>query len=99
MTEKDLVYANYWRSLDTSLETAMYTPDKLREQLKSVGSDFKNDDLKELFKKSLWKFLDDARPLRCYYNEKNLGQLIDFWEEFLKIYERAKSLTLQNRYD
>jgi len=99
MTERDLVYANYWRSLDASLETAMYTPDKLREQLKSVGSDFNNDDLKELFKKSLWKFLDDARPLRCYYNEKNLGQLIDFWEEFLKIYERAKSLTLQNRYD
>lgn len=99
MTKEELEYANYWRSLDASLETAMYTPDKLREQLKSVGSDFKNDDLKELFKKSLWKFLDDARPLRCYYNEKNLGQLIDFWEEFLKIYERAKSLTLQNRYD
>lgn len=99
MTKEELEYANYWRSLDASSETAMYTPDKIREQLASVGHDFKNDDLKNLFKKSLWKFLDDARPLRCYYNEKNLGQLIDFWEEFLKIYERAKSLTLQNRYD
>ena len=99
MTKEELEYANYWRSLDASSETAMYTPDKIREQLASVGHDFKNDDLKDLFKKSLWKFLDDAHPLRCYYNERNLGQLIDFWEEFLKIYERAKSLTLQNRYD
>lgn len=99
MTMNQLEYSTYWRSLDASLETAMYTPDKLREQLKSVGSDFKNDDLKDLFKKSLWKFLEDAHPLRCFYNGKNLGQLIDFWEEFLKIYERAKSLTLQNRYD
>lgn len=89
----------FWRALDRSEETEMYTADRISELLNTSKIDFTNDDVKSLFKNGLWDFCKKAQPLKYYYNScKNLSNLIDFWKCFFDAYSIAKPLTIQNRY-
>jgi len=99
LTSQQSEHELFWRALDRSEETEMYTADRIFELLNTSKMDFTNDDVKSLFKNGLWDFCQKAQPLKYYYNScKNLPDLIDFWKCFFDAYSIAKPLTIQNRY-
>lgn len=92
----------FWRSLDQYEETAMYTPDKMKEAISTLSGDYTNDDIKKLFDNSQWKikeFVKKTKLLDYYFGSyKTIEPLIEFWENFFRSYDMAEPLTLQNRY-
>ncbi len=99
LTSQQSEHELFWRALDRSEETEMYTADRIFELLNTSKMDFTNDDVKSLFKNELWDFCQKAQPLKYYYNScKNLPDLIDFWKCFFDAYSIAKPLTIQNKY-
>jgi len=92
----------FWRGLDQIEDTAMYTPDKLKEALNTLAGEYTNDDIKKLFDNAHWeiqKFIEKTKILNYYYGSyKTIEPLITFWENFMKSYDITRPLTLQNRY-
>lgn len=89
----------FWRSLDSSEETCMYTVDKISEKIMRLSGKFTNDDIKKLFNEEMWQFISKSHLLKYYYGSyKTVEPLIKFGNDFINAYKIAKMLTLQNKY-
>lgn len=97
----------FWRTLDDSEETALYTATKIRNMFSGLPSEFDNDDLKTIFKpyqpdaenSEIWQFIDKSHMLDYYYSDyRNVGELIKFFAEFEKSYGIAHAKTVANRF-
>ncbi|WP_036599387.1 ATP-binding protein [Oribacterium sp. oral taxon 078] len=97
----------FWRTLDDSEETALYTATKIRDMFSALPPEFNNDNLKTVFKQyqpdpensGIWKFIDKSHILDYYYNDyRNVGKLINFFDDFEKAYDIAHAKTLENRF-
>ena len=97
----------FWRTLDDSEETALYTATKIRNMFSGLPTEFDNDDLKTIFKpyqpdaenSEIWQFIDKSHMLDYYYSDyRNVGELIKFFSEFEKSYGIAHAKTIANRF-
>ena len=92
----------FWRTIDQSEETFLYSRDKIYQQLNSILPVFCNDDLKKLFKKNegmLWKFVKSSNIIDFYYSDYNtIPELIDFIKNLKSAYDMTKPITVKNRY-
>lgn len=97
----------FWRTLDDSEETALYTATKIRNMFSGLPTEFDNDDLKTIFKpyqpdaenSEIWQFIDKSHMLDYYYSDyRNVGELIKFFAEFEKSYGIAHAKTVANRF-
>lgn len=97
----------FWRTLDDSEETALYTATKIRNMFSELPTEFDNDDLKTIFKpyqpdaenSEIWQFIDKSHMLDYYYSDyRNVGELIKFFAEFEKSYGIAHAKTVANRF-
>ena len=97
----------FWRTLDDSEETALYTATKIRNMFSGLPTEFDNDDLKTIFKpyqpdaenSEIWQFTDKSHTLDYYYSDyRNVGELIKFFSEFEKSYGIAHAKTIANRF-
>lgn len=97
----------FWRTLDDSEETALYTATKIRNMFSGLPTEFDNDDLKTIFKpyqpdaenSEIWQFIDKSHMLDYYYSDyRNVGELIKFFAEFEKSYDRTHAKTVANRF-
>ena len=97
----------YWRTLDDSEETALYTATKIRNIFSGLPTEFDNDDLKTIFKpyqpdaenSEIWQFIDKSHMLDYYYSDyRNVGELIKFFADFENAYNIAHAKTVANRF-
>lgn len=97
----------FWRTLDDSEETVLYTATKIRDMFSALPPEFNNDNLKTVFKQyqpdsensGIWQFIDKSHILDYYYNDyRNVGKLINFFDDFEKAYDIAHAKTLENRF-
>lgn len=97
----------FWRTLDDSEETALYTATKIRNMFSGLPTEFDNDDLKTIFKpyqpdaenSEIWQFIDKSHILDYYYSDyRNVGELINFFADFEKSYSIAHAKTVANRF-
>lgn len=96
-------HINFWRSLDSREDTALYTPDKIKTKFKDLSKQFNNDDLKKIFGKELngdvWDFIKLARVVKYYYFDyEKIGVLIDFVNDLKRAYDIAEPITVANRW-
>lgn len=97
---------DFWGSLDDRVETSLYTASKLRDLISKVGTEFNNDDLKDLFqdysaekKSQMWRFIDDSELLNYYYGSyETVEELVEFFEKLSQAYNITYSETLSNRF-
>lgn len=97
----------FWRTLDDSEETALYTATKIRNMFSGLPTEFDNDDLKTIFKpyqpdaenSEIWQFIDKSHMLDYYYSDyRNVGELIKFFADFENAYNIAHAKTVANRF-
>ncbi len=97
----------FWRTLDDSEETALYTATKIRNIFSGLPTEFDNDDLKTIFKpyqpdaenSEIWQFIDKSHMLDYYYSDyRNVGELIKFFADFENAYNIAHAKTVANRF-
>lgn len=97
----------FWRTLDDSEETALYTVTKIRNIFSGLPTEFDNDDLKTIFKpyqpdaenSEIWQFIDKSHMLDYYYSDyRNVGELIKFFADFENAYNIAHAKTVANRF-
>lgn len=108
LTHRETDHAVFWRTLDQKEETALYTAAKIRNLFSGLSPDFNNDELKTFFgeyradsdkNSEIWKFIDKSGLLDYYYGDyATIGELLQFFSEFKKAYDMAKSRTLANRF-
>lgn len=97
----------FWRTLDDRADTALYTATKIRNLFSGLPTDFTNDNLKSVFKtyqtgaenSEIWQFIDKSNMLDYYYSDYgNVGELIDFFTDFEKAFDRTHAKTIANRF-
>lgn len=97
----------FWRTLDDSEETALYTATKIRNIFSGLPTEFDNDDLKTIFKpyqpdaenSEIWQFIDKSHMLDYYYSDyRNVGELVKFFADFENAYNIAHAKTVANRF-
>lgn len=97
----------FWRTLDDSEVTALYTATKVRNMFSGLQEEFNNDDLKNIFKpykpgtenSEIWQFIDKSNLLDYYYSDyRKVGELIEFFADFEKAYDIAHAKTVANRF-
>lgn len=89
----------FWRNLDHSEDTALYTPDKIRSIFDKLSGEFTNDDVKKCFTKEVWDFIKKSEILVYYYSDyKHIEEFLQFFESLSKAYGMVLPLTLSNRY-
>lgn len=97
----------FWRTLDDSEATALYTATKIRNLFSELPTDFTNDNLKSIFKtyqtgdenSEIWQFIDKSNMLDYYYSDyRKVGELIDFFTDFEKAFDRTHAKTIANRF-
>lgn len=107
LVNKENDNAIFWRTLDESEATALYTATKIRSMFSGLPDKYNNDDLKCIFKEyqpngtnsEIWQFIDQSNLLNYYYSDsRNLGELLGFFSEFKKAHEAANAKTIANRY-
>lgn len=109
LSNKESDHMMFWRALDECVETSLYTASKIRNMFDSLPKDFRNDDLKKIFKdycvdrmhrnSEIWQFVDNSHLLEYYYEDyKNVDELIVFFRNFKKAYDMAHAKTLANRF-
>ncbi|NLE03302.1 MAG: ATP-binding protein [Crenarchaeota archaeon] len=99
LTHKELENIIFWRTLNSSEETALYTADKIRDKFSGLGDKFDNDDLKKKFNNELWDFVKKTHMLDYYYSDyKNVKELICFIRDIQRAYNMTLPLTESNRY-
>ena len=103
LVNNPLKYADFWRSLDESEDTALYTADKIKTIFSELDTDFNNDDLKKIFgeeiKGDVWDFICKSDIIKYYYSDyENIGELLLFIEKISNAYKMAWPLTISNKY-
>lgn len=108
LTNHENDHTIFWRTLDQNEATALYTATKVREFFSSLPEEFTNDDLKRIFgeyhsdpakKSSVWTFIDTSDLLNYYYGDcQTIQELLDFFTDFKRAYNIARSKTLANRF-
>lgn len=99
-----LMHNSFWRGLDASEKTTLYTADKVKTLFVDIGNDFSNNDLKKVFgdrniSSEVWKFILESHIIEYFYSDYNcIGELLDFLSKFKKAYDMTYPLTLSNRY-
>lgn len=97
----------FWRTLDDSDETALYTATKIRDMFSGLPTEFSNDDLKTIFKpyrhdaenSEIWQFIDKSHMLDYYYGDyRTVGELIEFFADFEKAYDITHTKTVVKRF-
>ena len=107
LTNHENDHSVFWRTLDDSEETALYTATKIRNMFSGLPTEFDNDDLKTIFKpyqpdaenSEIWQFIDKSHMLDYYYSDyRNVGELIKFFADFENAYNIAHAKTVANRF-
>lgn len=97
-----LEYYDFWRSLDMSEDTALFTADKIKNLFSELPDKFDNNDLKKIFgdaTSKVWNFILLSNILVYYYSDyKTVGELIQFIVDIKNAFNMAYPLTLENRY-
>lgn len=107
LVNNEAEHAIFWRTLDDRESTALYTATKIRNLFSELPTDFTNDHLKTVFKtyqmgsenSEIWQFIDKSNMLDYYYSDyRNVGELIDFFTDFEKAFDRTHAKTIANRF-
>ncbi len=107
LVNNEAEHAIFWRTLDDREATALYTATKIRNLFSELPTDFTNDNLKTVFKtyqmgaenSEIWQFIDKSNMLDYYYSDyRNVGELIDFFTDFEKAFDRTHAKTIENRF-
>lgn len=107
LVNNEAEHAIFWRTLDDREATALYTATKIRNLFSELPTDFTNDNLKTVFKtyqmgaenSEIWQFIDKSNMLDYYYSDyRNVGELIDFFTDFEKAFDRTHAKTIANRF-
>lgn len=97
-----LEYYDFWRSLDMSENTALFTVDKIKNLFSKLPDKFDNNDLKKIFgdtTSEVWNFILLSNILVYYYSDyKTVGELIQLIVDVKNAFNMAYPLTLENRY-
>lgn len=102
LTHNPLEHCTFWRGLDTTEETALYTPEKTLEWFAQLTGTYNNDDIKNAFgtpfTSEVWKFVCKSDMVTYYYSDYDtVEELLLFLENIKSAYAMAWPLTLSNR--
>lgn len=95
---------SFWRGLDLSEETTLYTPEKIIKLFSHLSEEYNNDDLKAIFKDSVdssevWQFIKKSDIVTYYYSDyKTVDELLSFLESVKEAYDMTLPITLSNRH-
>lgn len=100
---KPMEHLSFWRGLDSSESTALYTSEKICTMFDDLPSEYNNDDLKRIFTDSfendVWKFIRKSDIVTYYYSDyRNIEELLSFLQDLDCAYKMTLPLTLSNRY-
>ena len=103
ISKNPLKYNDFWKSVDASEDTALYTVEKIRQIFDGLPTNFNNDDLKKIFKEPgsdsvVWNFIQKTDLLKYYYCDyKTVKDLLWFMEKISAAYKMTYSITLENK--
>lgn len=103
ITEHPENHNEFWRALDRRDNTALYTADKIKKMFNNLPTDFKNSDLKKIFRESpegeLWDFIKMANVVKYYFFDyEKIEVLINFVNDLKHVYGITEPLTVENRW-
>lgn len=94
---------DFWKSVDASEDTALYTLEKIKQLFSVLPKDFNNDDLKKFFKEpeidsEVWHFIRKTDLLKYYYSDyETVPKLLWFMDKISEAYKMTYSITLENK--
>lgn len=94
---------DFWKSVDASEDTALYTLEKIKQLFSVLPKDFNNDDLKKIFKEpeidsEVWHFIRKTDLLKYYYSDyETVPKLLWFMDKISEAYKMTYSITLENK--
>ncbi len=103
ISKNPLEYNDFWKSVDASEDTALYTSEKIKQLFAGLPTDFNNDDLKRIFKEPgadsvVWNFVQKTDLLKYYYSDyKTVQKLLWFIDKISAAYIMTYSITLENK--
>ena len=103
ISKNPLEYNDFWKSVDASEDTALYTSEKIKQLFAGLPNDFNNDDLKRIFKEpgtdsAVWNFVQKTDLLKYYYSDyKTVQKLLWFIDKISAAYKMTYSITLENK--
>lgn len=103
ISKNPLEYNDFWKSVDASEDTALYTSEKITQLFAGLPTDFNNDDLKRIFKEPgadsvVWNFVQKTDLLKYYYSDyKTVQKLLWFIDKISAAYKMTYSITLENK--
>ncbi len=103
ISKNPLEYNDFWKSVDASEDTALYTSEKIKQLFAGLPTDFNNDDLKRIFKEPgadsvVWNFVLKTDLLKYYYSDyKTVQKLLWFIDKISAAYKMTYSITLENK--
>ncbi len=103
LTNNAVMYSDFWKSVDKCEDTALFTPEKVRQLFSKLKDQYDNDNLKRIFKSprdntEVWFFVNNTDLVKYfYYDYKTVGVLIAFAEKLLSAYKMAHGNMVANR--
>ena len=103
LSKNPLENNEFWKSVDASEDTALYTLEKVQQLFSVLPKDFDNEDLKRVFKEpesesEVWNFIRKTDLLKYYYSDyKTVPKLLWFIDKISAAYKMTYSITVENK--
>ena len=103
LSKNPLENNDFWKSVDASEDTALYTLEKIKQLFSVLPKDFDNDDLKRIFREpetdsEVWHFIRRTDLLKYYYSDyETVPKLLWFMDKISVAYKMTYSITLENK--
>ena len=103
LSKNPLENNDFWKSVDASEDTALYTLEKIKQLFSVLPKNFDNDDLKRIFREpetdsEVWHFIRRTDLLKYYYSDyETVPKLLWFMDKISVAYKMTYSITLENK--